>query len=223
MDGPVAGEFLGQRLATPVGPAAGPHTQLSQNIALSYLCGGRFIELKTAQVRDDIEVSKPCIDAADLGFNCEWSQELRLDQTLREYLGAELLVHMARCEVLGQDLEGPRDFAFNASVGYDLPGLRGKKMRAYVANLLSRGGPLRQRLAAELAPVWTLAHDAASLPPATTSLSLSTMHGCPSREIEQIASFLLEEYSAPLLLKLNPTVLGKQALLGVLRDELGYG
>ena len=37
---------FGESCATPVGPAAGPHTQLAQNIITSWLTGGRFIELK---------------------------------------------------------------------------------------------------------------------------------------------------------------------------------
>jgi putative selenate reductase len=37
----------GRRVPNPVGPAAGPHGQMAQNILLSWLAGGRFIELKT--------------------------------------------------------------------------------------------------------------------------------------------------------------------------------
>ena len=40
-------EFLGRRCATPIGPAAGPHSQLAQNIVLAWLCGSRLFELKT--------------------------------------------------------------------------------------------------------------------------------------------------------------------------------
>ncbi len=49
-----------------VGPAAGPHTQLAQNIVTSWLTGGRFIELKTVQILDRLELEKPCIDAEEL-------------------------------------------------------------------------------------------------------------------------------------------------------------
>ncbi|MCH8070243.1 MAG: hypothetical protein IID16_13405, partial [Candidatus Marinimicrobia bacterium] len=52
----------GQMLETPVGVAAGPHSQLAQNIVMSWLTGARYIELKTVQTLDEIEVSKPCID-----------------------------------------------------------------------------------------------------------------------------------------------------------------
>ena len=40
----------GHRAANPVGPAAGPHGQMAQNVLLSWLAGGRFLELKTVQV-----------------------------------------------------------------------------------------------------------------------------------------------------------------------------
>src|SRR5450755_4671276 len=52
----------GRRASTPFGPAAGPHTQLAQTIVLSWLVGGRVIELKTVQVKDDLVIPRPCID-----------------------------------------------------------------------------------------------------------------------------------------------------------------
>jgi putative selenate reductase len=55
----------------PIGPAAGPHTQLTQNIISSYLTGGRFFELKTVQKLDSLDIEKPCIDAEDEGYNTE--------------------------------------------------------------------------------------------------------------------------------------------------------
>src|SRR3990167_7525955 len=62
----------GARASTVVGPAAGPHTQLAQNIALSFLAGARIMELKTVQAKDDLRIPRPCIDAANIGFNVEW-------------------------------------------------------------------------------------------------------------------------------------------------------
>jgi len=72
--------FQGQRAATPLGPAAGPHGQMAQNIVLSWLGGSRIIELKTVQILDHLRIPRPCIDAASVGYNVEWSQELTLDQ-----------------------------------------------------------------------------------------------------------------------------------------------
>ena len=45
-------KFLGQDLENPFGPAAGPHTQLAQNIISAYAAGARFFELKTVQTLD---------------------------------------------------------------------------------------------------------------------------------------------------------------------------
>ena len=84
--------FHGHRAATPLGPAAGPHTQLAQNIALSYLAGGRILELKTVQVNDHLVIPRPCIDMRTVGFNVEWSQELEVEQSPREYAKARFLV-----------------------------------------------------------------------------------------------------------------------------------
>ncbi|NOX18683.1 MAG: putative selenate reductase subunit YgfK, partial [Chlorobi bacterium] len=86
----------GQLLETPVGVAAGPHTQTSQNIILSWLYGARYIELKTVQTLDELEVTKPCIDMTDEGFNCEWSQELKIRQSFDEYLNAWIIIHILK-------------------------------------------------------------------------------------------------------------------------------
>ena len=71
-------EKYGQLLETPFGVAAGPHTQMAQNIIVSWLVGARFLELKTIQTLDELDVNKPCIDLEDEGYNVEWSQELKV-------------------------------------------------------------------------------------------------------------------------------------------------
>lgn len=77
-------ELFGRKLETPIGPAAGPHTQLAQNIIAAYYTGSRFFELKTVQIMDGDELSacvnKPCILAEDECYNCEWSTELFVPQ-----------------------------------------------------------------------------------------------------------------------------------------------
>src|SRR5215470_14572912 len=86
----------GQRAQTPVGPAAGPHAQLAQNIVLAWAAGARVIELKTVQVLDELKIPRPCIDAATVGYNVEWSQELRLAESLREYVAGWMLIRILR-------------------------------------------------------------------------------------------------------------------------------
>ena len=47
--------FGGEKIETPFGPAAGPNTQLAQNIMAAYFAGARFFELKTVQKMDGAE------------------------------------------------------------------------------------------------------------------------------------------------------------------------
>src|ERR1035438_5183562 len=89
-------EFHGHRASTPLGPAAGPHGQLVQNIALAWLGGARIIELKTVQILDELKIPRPCIDVANVGYNVEWSQELKLEQSLREYVKAAMLLEILK-------------------------------------------------------------------------------------------------------------------------------
>ena len=51
--------------APPFGPAAGPHTQMAQNIVLSWLGGSRIIELKTVQINDELDDPAPLHRHAD--------------------------------------------------------------------------------------------------------------------------------------------------------------
>ena len=63
-------------------------------------CGGRFIELKTVQIMDELEIPRPCIDMEDEGYNVEWSQELKLEESAQEYINAWALLHiLPRCWV----------------------------------------------------------------------------------------------------------------------------
>ncbi len=215
---PFASEMFGRALLTPIGPAAGPHTQLAQNIVASWLCGGRFIELKTVQILDELEIPRPCIDAADEGYNVEWSQELRLGESAGEYVKAWVLVHLLH-RLLG--FRGPVGTLFNMSVGYDLKGITSAPLQAFmdrlagardeVASLLREARAVRPELGEVEVP-----------PRIATSVTLSTMHGCPPGEIEAIARHLLLDRRLPTFVKLNPTLLGKDGVLGILRDRLGF-
>src|SRR5512134_2502511 len=116
--------FHGHRAANPLGPAAGPQDQMAQNIVLAWLAGSRILELKTVQVNDRLTIPRPCIDATNVGYNVEWSQELRLEESLREYVAGSMLVDVLKAEnVLGVD-RAAQDTLFDMSVGYDLAGIR---------------------------------------------------------------------------------------------------
>ena len=122
-------QIFGEQFDCPIGPAAGPHTQLSQNIISSYLAGGRFFELKTVQIMDDLKIDRPCIDAQDECYNIEWSQELKLEESFDEYLKAWMILHLLK-EMFYPDSTTHRGFIFNMSVGYNLEGIKMKRCRS---------------------------------------------------------------------------------------------
>ncbi|MEN6369551.1 MAG: putative selenate reductase subunit YgfK [Thermotogota bacterium] len=214
---PYATRIFGSPLATPIGPAAGPHTQLAGNIVSAWLCGGRFIELKTVQVMDELEIPRPCIDAADEGYNVEWSQELRLEESAREYASAWALVH-----IVHRLLEGlaPIGTVFNMSVGYNLEGIRSPRMQQFM-NSLEDAAELLDPIRKALRDHFPRFADVDIPDRITNSVTLSTMHGCPPDEIERIATHLLEERGLHTTVKLNPTLLGKERLVEILHDRLG--
>ena len=95
---------------------------MTQNIVAAWLCGARYIELKTIQTLDELEVSKPCIDMQDEGYNCEWSQELKIQESFDQYLNAWILVHILK-DKLGHPLEESLGTIFNMSIGYNINGI----------------------------------------------------------------------------------------------------
>ncbi|MFW6115890.1 MAG: putative selenate reductase subunit YgfK, partial [Chloroflexota bacterium] len=217
---PYATEMFGDHLATPIGPGAGPHTQLTQNIVAAWLSGGRFIELKTVQVMDELEIPRPCIDMADEGYNVEWSQELRLEESAWEYIKAWVLIHVLR-RVLGFDGEVPFGTIFNMSVGYDLDGIQSEPMTRFLDRLEDASEEIDE-LQSVLEEKFPRFADLEISPRIANSVTLSTMHGCPPDEIEQIGRYLLEERGLHTFVKLNPTLLGKERVTSMLQEHLGF-
>ncbi len=217
---PYATRMFGNYLETPVGPAAGPHTQLARNIVSSWLSGGRFIELKTVQIKDELIIPRPCIDVADEGYNVEWSQELKLEDSLHEYINAWVIIHILR-RLLGFEEKTPFGTIFNMSVGYDLNGIKQLRMVEFMDKMVDASKEI-SAIKKQLADRWPQYSDIDIPTCLTNNVTLSTMHGCPPDEIEQIARYLLEERGLNTIVKLNPTLLGKDEVLSILHQELGY-
>ncbi len=210
----------GQLLETPIGVAAGPHTQLSINIIAAWLTGARYIELKTVQTLDEIEVAKPCIDMQDEGYNCEWSQELKLRQSFDQYLDAWILIHILQHHFGWGEYHEP-GMIFNMSVGYDLDGIKSDNMKEFMDLMEDCGTALQARLD-RLEPLYPELKNITISSRLTNSVTLSTMHGCPPDEIEKIGRYLIEERNLHTLIKLNPTLLGPDRLRSILNEQLGF-
>ena len=213
----LATRMFGHTVAAPLGVAAGPHTQLAQNIVASWLCGARFIELKTVQILDEIAVSRPCIDSADETYNCEWSQELKLEESFTEYLNAWVLLH-ALAHRLGLPDPGTH---FNMSIGYNLEGIQTPRVQAFIAAMRDAGAALPAAVE-QVAKVYPAVRGLAIPAQLSNHITLSTMHGCPPAEIEKIATYLLTELQVHTWVKLNPTLLGPERLRGMLNQTQGF-
>ena len=224
-----------QSCSTPVGPAAGPHTQLAGNLIASYVAGARFMELKTCQILDTIEVAKPCIDARDECFNVEWSTEFTLEKAFDEYLKAWIILHILEGCVKGHVPSEP-SFIFNMSVGYTLDGIKTEKMQKYINSMLHAPDEVFSRYLSEARDVllkeevfkgtdWeenavTVASELGNISQhITDAVTISTMHGCPPHEIEAICTYMLTEKNINTLVKLNPTLLGYDRVRKILDDH----
>ena len=224
-----SGKIFKERLESPFGPAAGPNTQLSQNIIASYVAGSRFFELKTVQKMDGEElskcVSKPCITAGDECYNCEWSTELTVPQAFKEYVNAYVALKLISREFGFGD---PDAFVFNMSVGYDLEGIKTEKVDSFIENMKEA----KDTEAFKEAIDWTLKNldkfekvDEAYVKGISSNISASitesTLHGCPPDEIERIATYLISEKGLNTYIKCNPTLLGYEFARKKL-DSLGF-
>ena len=212
---------------TPAGPAAGPHDQMAQNIVLAWLAGARIIELKTVQVLDELVINRPCIDATNICFNIEWSQELKLQQSLHEYVKASMIIDILREEnALGiadvTDL--PQHFfdtVFDMSVGYDLKGIEGDAVTTFIRHAMDAHAEVDE-LRSDIPDEYARYRDFPFRTDLVKTATLSTFHGCPKDEIERICRYLIEEMGLHTIIKLNPVQLGKARLEELLHERLGY-
>ena len=217
--------IFGETIETPFGPAAGPNTQLAQNIIAGYFAGARFFELKTVQKMDGADlaacINRPCILAEDECYNCEWSTELYVQQAFEEYVKAWCALKlMAKVYGLGD----PNGFVFNMSVGYDLAGIQGEKIDTFLNGMADASKtPIFQECIAVLKEFFPGESDYIDTitPHVSGSVTVSTLHGCPPDEIERIASYLLEKKHLHTFVKCNPTILGYETARSIL-DSMGY-
>lgn len=216
-------------LETPIGPAAGPHTQLAQNIIAGYYAGARFFELKTVQKMDGAElaacVNRPCILAEDEGYNCEWSTELYVPEAMGEYIKAWFILHVMAKEFGLGNTDG---FQFNISVGYDLAGIKEHKIDSFIDSMKDAADTDIFKECRQ----WLLDHvdrfekvtreDIEAIPSEIcNSATISTLHGCPPKEIESIANHLFKEKHLNTFIKCNPTLLGYEFARKTM-DDMGY-
>lgn len=222
-------EFNGEYLRFPIGPAAGPQTQLCQNILAAYLTGSRFFEVKTVQIVDGKEmqkmIPKPCIEAKNAGFNVEWSTELTVEEAKEEYIKASILLQVFAIEL---GLSDVKDFVTNISVGYTLEGIKSEKISNFIDDLKDASNTNIYNECIEILKNninkfkrFKLEDIEKITPYITNTVTLSTMHGAKPEEIYDIASYLITEKKLNTYVKCNPTLLGYDNVRKIL-DNQGY-
>ena len=213
--------YAGHTAGSPLGPVAGPHTQMAQNLVLAWLGGARILELKTVQVMDDLEIPRPCIDMRTVGYNVEWSQELTVPESLAEYVKGAMLITILRDGGYVPQEAGFRPVIFDMSLGYDLAGIQSEKVQGFVRGMRD-AGELIEKLRWEIPAEYAHLRDLEFPRDLSDTITLSTFHGCPPGEIERIVDSLMTECGLNTVVKFNPMLLGKTEVRRVLNEELGY-
>ena len=213
--------------APPIGPAAGPHTQLAGNIVAAYGAGASYFELKTVQILEgkELQIQKPCIYVGHEVFNTEWSTELSVEEAQNEYIKAYLLINVLAKEF---NLGTTDSINFIMSVGYDLEGIKSTKVNEFLNNMKDASDTL------EWKKDISYIKDNINLfkninkedidkisPQISDTVTLSTMHGCKSTEIEKIAMYLITEKQLNTYIKMNPTLAGEDKIKEIL-EKKGY-
>ena len=134
-----------------------------------------------------------------------------------------MLIDVARAVgLLGRPDDPARDDTIlDLSVGYDLAGVRSPAVRSWIASMKDARAEV-EALRREIPDEHRRLRDLDFRTALSDQVTLSTFHGCPANEIEAMAVFLMEEMGLHVTVKLNPTLLGKEAVDGLLHDVLGY-
>jgi len=159
----------------------------------------------------------------NVGFNIEWSQELKVAESIEEYVKAWMMIEILRDwaplqQHVGTDT-GP--FVFDMSVGYDLAGIQTDKVAGFIDAMVDASDVI-DRLR-PLIPEPFAAYRKHEFPTRVAdSITVSTFHGCPPDEIEAIVKHLMDRHGVDVIVKLNPTLLGFPRVIDLLQQKLGY-
>lgn len=219
--------FFGKKLEVPIGPAAGPHTQLAQNLISAYAAGGRYFELKTVQAVEgnELHISKPCIFVRDEAYHVESTTELMIQEALEEYIKAWFIIKLIAKEF---ELGDPDAFIFNMNIGYDFEGICSQKVNAFIEGLKDASAlPVWEECMEETLKMLGAFENVdeqyirSISPNICDSVTLCTRKEKNAEAIEQMAVYLLKEKKLHTLVKLNPTLLGYDTVRMIL-DSTGY-
>ncbi len=199
-------DLYGTTLETPFGVAAGPHTQMAQNIIVSWLVRR---SLHRAQDGPDARRARGRQALHRRGGRglqrrvVAGAQGLRVVRRVPARLGAA----STRSIASWASRATRPGVIFNMSVGYNLEGIRRPNVQWYLDTMADASAYLPTYL--EIVAARCPESRAMEVPSRVSdTITLSTMHGCPPDEIERISLYLLEERKLHTSVKCNPTLLG---------------
>ncbi len=221
----LSADVRGQRVANPLGPASGPHTQLAPNLVTAWLAGARVFELKTVQVPDRARVPRPSVDAGAFCLHADMAHELALEQSLREFVGASMLIDMLRMSRIldtaqSDDISTGAEPRFDLSLGGDLRSLQSSRLVGFV-RACQDARPVIDELRVRIPKDFAALRGVEFRREVVQATTLVPAEGASLPEIEALADFVLRELRLDLTLKLRPTVLGYDACTEHLRATLG--
>ncbi|HNW53007.1 MAG TPA: FAD-dependent oxidoreductase, partial [Bacteroidales bacterium] len=146
--------------------------------------------------------------------------ELRIGESFNEYLKAWVIIHLLQHK-LGLNHQQGRGFIFNMSIGYNFEGIQKANVQWFLKSMADCS-KAKHQVINELLPVYPELANIEIPDCISDNITLSTMHGCPPDEIEKIGHYLLKEKKLHTLIKLNPTLLGKDELRDILNNRLGF-
>jgi putative selenate reductase len=159
----------------------------------------------------------------NVGFNIEWSQELKVAESLEEYVKAWMMIEILRDWAPLQALVGtdPGPHIFDMSVGYDLAGIQSEKVASFIDSMIDAGAVI-DRLRPLIPEPFTRYREHQFRTQVSDTITVSTFHGCPPDEITAIVKHLMDRHGVDVIVKLNPTLLGFPRVIQLLQQDLGY-
>ncbi|PLX14056.1 MAG: putative selenate reductase subunit YgfK, partial [Marinilabiliales bacterium] len=110
---------------------------------------------------------------------------------------------------------------FNMSVGYNLEGILKDNVQWFFEKMKDCYKELSEKIC-EIKNIYPQIETIDIPSQISNNITLSTMHGCPANEIEDIAKYLLTEKNLHTYVKLNPTLLGPEKLREILNEKLKF-
>jgi len=212
-------EKYGKKIHNSIGISSGPLTQLAQNIVSGWLCGARFLDLKTVQPNQITDRTKPSIDIFDGSYNCEKSHELTVEQAYDQYLNAWIIIHVLNHK-LNPDQYKNQEIGtiFNMSLGYTLADIRSDKMQWFVDKMINCSVEKEEKI--KLIKKIYPAISKIKIPDQiSNSFTVNTCKGCSARELEYICKFLIIDKKLHPGLKFSPKLLGYKSVMAILNAE----